>query len=66
MKIINCNDLPKEFLPGRMIQKTVGKGAFSESGKMTMGYALYSDESGPMEPHHHAEEIVHIVSSEKG
>ena len=66
MKIINRNDLPEEFLPGRMIQKAVGKGAFSESGKMTMGYAFYSDESDPMEPHHHAEEIVHIISSEKG
>ena len=66
MKIINRNDLPKEFLPGRMIQKAVGKGTFSESGKMTMGYALYSDKSGPMEPHHHAEEIVHIISSENG
>lgn len=66
MKTINRSDLPKEFLPGRMIQKAVGKGTFSESGKMTMGYALYSDKSGPMEPHHHAEEIVHIIGSENG
>jgi len=66
MKIINREELPKEYLPGRTIQKAVGKGAFSESGKMTMGFAHYSDESGPMEPHHHAEEIVFIINSKDG
>ena len=31
-----------------------------------MGFATYSAESGPMEPHHHAEEIVYILSAEQG
>lgn len=66
MQIINREDLKKEFLPGRVIQKAVGKDAFSLSGKMTLGYAHYSDESGPMEPYNHAEEIVHIISAENG
>lgn len=28
-----------------------------------MGFARYSEEIGPMEPHHHAEEIVHVLSA---
>ena len=63
MKLINRNDLPKEKLPGRTIQKAVGRGSYSESKKMTMGFATYSEESGPMAPHHHAEEIIYVVGS---
>ena len=63
MRLIQRIDLPKEKLPGRMIQKAVGKGSYSESKKMTMGFATYSEESGPMAPHHHAEEIIYVVSS---
>ena len=63
MKLINKVDLHKEKLPGRMIQKAVGKGAYSESKKMTMGFGRYSEESGPMEPHHHAEEIIYVIAA---
>ena len=66
MKLIKKDEIRKEHLPGRVIQKTVGKDAVSESGKMTMGFAHYSDESGLMEPHHHAEDIVYILSAEDG
>jgi hypothetical protein len=48
MRLINRDDLHKEKLPGRIIQKAVGKGSFSTSKKMTMGFARYSEESGPM------------------
>ena len=66
MKLIKREDLQKEFLPGRIIQKAVGKDAVSSSSRMTMGFAHYSDQSGPMEPHHHAEEIVYILSAKDG
>ena len=66
MELIERKSLKKEYLPGRIIQKAVGKDAYSSSGKITMGFAHYSDESGPMEPHNHAEEIVHIISAENG
>ena len=33
---------------------------------MTMGYARYSAEAGPMDPHHHAEEIVVVLTSQDG
>lgn len=58
--------LESESLPGRMIQKAVGKDGFSTSGKMTVGFARYSAESGPMEPHHHAEEVCYIVDAKDG
>ena len=67
MKIIKRDDIGELRLPGRIIQMAVGKeGAASPSTEMTFGYAHYSEESGPMEPHHHAEEIVHILSAENG
>ena len=66
MTILQRSELEKIPLPGRIIQKAVGKDGASISGKMTMGFANYSEASGPMEPHHHAEEIVYILESEKG
>ena len=59
-------DLEPQLLPGRLIQKAIGKDAFSKSDKITMGFARYSDESGPMEPHTHAEEVVYIVGARNG
>ncbi len=50
-------------LPGRVIQTVVGKEAIFPSAKMTMGFAHFSDESGPAEPHHHAEEICYVFSA---
>jgi hypothetical protein len=66
MKIITHPDLIVESLPGRRIQKAVGKDAFSPSGKMTMGFVRYSAESGPMEPHNHAEESLYIIDAREG
>ena len=66
MNIIDRGTLPKEVLPGRIIQKAVGKDAYSRSGKMTMGFGRYCAEVGEMEPHRHAEEIVYVVSADKG
>jgi hypothetical protein len=65
MRLIQRNSLREENLPGRVIQKAVGKDAFSKSEKMTMGFGHYSARSGPMEPHQHAEEIVYIVKAKK-
>lgn len=67
MKLIKREEVVKRPLPGRVIQLVVGKDeAISPSGVMTMGYAHYSAESGPMAPHRHAEEIVVITGSEQG
>lgn len=66
MTILDRKNLPKHALPGRVIQKAVGKDAAAISGRMTMGFAHYSVASGPMEPHHHAEEIVYILEAKAG
>jgi len=63
MQIIKRQQIPVTELPGRKIQTVAGKGAFSPSTIMTMGFAHYSDESGPMEPHQHAEEICYVLSA---
>ena len=66
MKVFTQKDLKKEYLPGRCIQKAVGIDGYSPSGKMTMGFARYSAEVGPMEPHQHAEEIIYIIDTKDG
>lgn len=65
MKLIRRDDLEIQGLPGRGVQKAVGKDALSASKKMSMGYTRYAAEYGPMEPHQHAEEIVFILSSDR-
>jgi len=66
MKVFRRNELAKRNLPGRVIQKAVGKEGESTSQKMTMGFAHYSAASGPMEPHHHAEETIYIIDARDG
>ncbi len=66
MVIIERDNLIKNRLPGRVIENAVGKDAFSESKKMTIGFGTYSIESGIMEPHQHAEETVYITKSKHG
>ena len=65
MQLIRREDLEQVQLPGRVIQKVVGKDGFSRSARMTAGFARHSGESGH-EPHHHAEELVYIISSRDG
>ena len=66
MKIIEQRNLIEENLPGRVIKKAVGKDGPSVSQKMTVGFARYSSESGLMDPHHHAEEVVFILNARNG
>ncbi|MDF2874787.1 MAG: hypothetical protein K0R22_1470 [Sporomusa sp.] len=66
MDIVKRSQLAREVLPGRVIQKAVGRDGVIGSDKMTMGFAHYSRESGPMAPHNHAEETIYVVDSKAG
>lgn len=67
MKLVKRQDISKKPLPGRVIQLVTGaQGAVSNSDVITMGFARYSAESGPMDPHHHVEEVVYILESVDG
>ena len=67
MKLIKRQDVPQKMLPGRALLLLVGgEGAVSPSSVMTMGFARYSAEAGPMAPHRHAEEIVYVLESDRG
>jgi len=63
MHVIKRQQIPVTELQGRKIQTIAGKGALSPSTKMTMGFAQFSDESGPTEVHQHAEEICYVLSA---
>ena len=68
MNIIYRSDVTEQLLPGRFMQKIVGKatdGYVSESQILNIGYCRYCAEAGPMEPHMHAEETVQILSSDR-
>ncbi len=66
MNLYKRDELTAEHLPGRVIRKAVGKDGPSQSGKMTVGFATYSQASGPMTPHQHAEEVCYIVDARDG
>ncbi len=69
MKIIERNEVTEQMLPGRFMQKIVGKaedGYVSDSRILNIGYCRYCAEAGPMEPHMHAEETVQVLSSDRG
>ena len=69
MNVIERNTVPEQMLPGRFMQKIVGKaedGYLSDSRILNIGYCRYCAEAGPMEPHMHAEETVQILSSDRG
>jgi hypothetical protein len=64
--VLHRNEIAKEALVGRVLQRAIGKNSASESQKMTVSFAHYSSESGAMEPHHHAEETVYIIDARNG
>jgi hypothetical protein len=66
MGVLFREELKQDRLPGRIIQRAIGKNSASKSQKMTVLFARYSLESGPMEPHQHAEETVYIIEARDG
>ena len=64
MDAVRRADVPVVRLPGREIQRIIGKDAAQASGRMTVGTARYSDAAGPMEPHQHAEECIVVLEAD--
>jgi hypothetical protein len=66
--VLKRPDLDRVRLSGRTLQKAVGGPGEGKvtSTRMTVGFARYSAESGPMEPHHHAEETIYVVDARDG
>jgi len=66
MNLVIRRQVPIRPLPGRGIQLVAGKeNAASPSNAITMGFAHYSVEYGPMSPHRHAEEVVFVLDSDR-
>ena len=66
MKCFSREAIDKDVLPGRVIQRAIGNNSFSRSQIMTVGFAHYSAEAGPMEPHQHAEEAIYVTGAKDG
>ena len=66
MEYFYRNEVTKVKMPGRFIQRAIGKDALSPSQAMTIGFARYDADAGPMEPHRHAEESVYILDAQEG
>ena len=66
MELLKRNDIKKNYLKGRIIQNSVGKGDYPVSSeKMTVCFAHYSEECGAMSPHNHAEETVVVLDGKR-
>lgn len=66
LRYVNKNEVEIEALPGRGLLRIIGKNSCFDSSVMSVGYALYSEEYGVMEPHNHAEETVIITRVKDG
>jgi len=66
MELRKEHEISEDVLPGRMIRRAVGKNSAIESSEMTVGFARYAPEYGPMEPHNHAEETVVVLDAKDG
>lgn len=66
MKCFLRDQLDTNLLPGRVIQRAIGMNSFSNSEIMTVGFAHYSAEAGPMVPHQHAEEAIYVTNAKDG
>ena len=66
MKCFSRDELGKNLLPGRTIQRAIGNNSFASSQIMTVGFAHYSAEAGAMEPHQHAEEAIYVTDAKNG
>ncbi len=66
MKTLKREDTNQVVLPGRAVYKAVGKDGTAQSRKMTLGFARYAEDYGPMEPHQHAEEALFIIDVKDG
>ncbi|MGI6160898.1 MAG: hypothetical protein ACOYJD_02605 [Christensenellales bacterium] len=61
MEFVRERELVGKVLPGRIITKIVGGDSPIKSSAMSVGYGMYCEEAGVMEPHCHAEESVYIL-----
>lgn len=61
MDYVKRTQIPLNRLPGRTVQNAVGRNSAVASEKMTVSFCRYSAESGPMQPHNHAEESVVVL-----
>jgi hypothetical protein len=66
MEMLKRNDLKKGILPGRFVQSAVGSNAAIDSAVMSLGWARFTGEYGPMEPHQHAEESIIVIDAKNG
>jgi len=65
MEVLRKRELKTKTLPGRIITDVVGDNSPIPSEEMTVGFAKYCAEAGPMTPHHHAEESIYVMQSDR-
>lgn len=66
MEYVKKSEIEIDALAGRGLLRVIGKQSHFDSDKMSVGYAIYSQVYGLMEPHAHAEETVIITSVKEG
>jgi hypothetical protein len=60
------DDVEPGVIPGRAVQRAIGREGRSPSALMSVGFAHFSAEHGEMEPHCHGEEAMYVLDSRDG
>jgi len=66
MEHVRRDDLPPGVIPGRAVQRAIGREASSRSELMSVGFARFSAEYGVMQPHRHGEEAMYVLDARDG
>ena len=60
------DEVQPAVIPGRAVQRAVGRDGRSRSERMSVGFARFSAEHGEMEPHCHGEEGMYVLDARDG
>jgi hypothetical protein len=53
-------------IPGRVVQRAIGRDGRSPSELLSVGFARFSAAAGVMEPHRHGEEAIYVLDARDG
>jgi hypothetical protein len=60
------NDVETGVIPGRAVQRAIGREGRSPSELVSVGFARFSAEHGEMPPHCHGEEAMYVLDARDG
>ena len=60
------DEVKPSVIPGRAVQRAIGRDGRSRSELMSVGFARFSSAAGTMAPHCHGEEAMYVLGAQDG